>query len=49
MINIFKVSMHISGDDSALTNIEGTAGRRGLCGTLFTLKVKLCIYVSHSL
>uniref|UniRef100_A0A2P2ID09 Triokinase/FMN cyclase n=2 Tax=Hirondellea gigas TaxID=1518452 RepID=A0A2P2ID09_9CRUS len=34
-----KVEMYISGDDSALTEVEHTAGRRGLCGTLFLLKI----------
>lgn len=31
--------MHVSGDDSALSTLTGTAGRRGLCGTLFTFKI----------
>lgn len=34
-----KVEMFISGDDSAMTTVEGTAGRRGLCGTMFLLKI----------
>ncbi|CAL4109001.1 unnamed protein product, partial [Meganyctiphanes norvegica] len=34
-----KVEMHVSGDDSALSTLSGTAGRRGLCGTLFTFKI----------
>ncbi|KAK7085727.1 hypothetical protein SK128_028272, partial [Halocaridina rubra] len=33
------VEMYISGDDAALTKLEGTAGRRGLCGTLFVMKI----------
>ncbi|XP_068231192.1 triokinase/FMN cyclase-like [Palaemon carinicauda] len=35
----FKVDMYISGDDCALTRLEGTAGRRGLCGTIFIFKI----------
>ncbi|XP_050731638.1 triokinase/FMN cyclase-like [Eriocheir sinensis] len=34
-----KVEMYVSGDDSALTKLEGTAGRRGLCGTHFVFKI----------
>nr|XP_053642716.1 triokinase/FMN cyclase-like [Cherax quadricarinatus] len=34
-----KVEMYISGEDCALTQLEGTAGRRGLCGTLFIFKI----------
>lgn len=34
-----KVDMYVSGDDCALTQLEGTAGRRGLCGTLFIFKI----------
>ncbi|XP_063872289.1 triokinase/FMN cyclase-like [Scylla paramamosain] len=34
-----KVEMYVSGDDSALTQLEGTAGRRGLCGTHFIFKI----------
>ncbi|XP_071528911.1 triokinase/FMN cyclase-like [Panulirus ornatus] len=34
-----KVAMYVSGDDCALTQLEGTAGRRGLCGTLFIMKI----------
>nr|XP_045608352.1 triokinase/FMN cyclase-like [Procambarus clarkii]XP_045608353.1 triokinase/FMN cyclase-like [Procambarus clarkii]XP_045608354.1 triokinase/FMN cyclase-like [Procambarus clarkii] len=34
-----RVEMHISGDDCALTELEGTAGRRGLCGTHFIFKI----------
>ncbi|XP_047488459.1 triokinase/FMN cyclase-like isoform X1 [Penaeus chinensis] len=34
-----KVGMYVSGDDSALARVTGTAGRRGLCGTLFVLKI----------
>ena len=31
--------MFVSGDDSALDNVEDTAGRRGLCGTVMLIKV----------
>ncbi|XP_042213285.1 triokinase/FMN cyclase-like isoform X2 [Homarus americanus] len=34
-----KVEMYVSGDDTALTQLEGTAGRRGLCGTMFIFKI----------
>ncbi|XP_042889906.1 triokinase/FMN cyclase-like [Penaeus japonicus] len=34
-----KVGMYVNGDDSALARISGTAGRRGLCGTMFVLKI----------
>lgn len=34
-----KAEMYISGDDCALTRLEGTAGRRGLCGTIFIFKI----------
>ncbi|XP_063602874.1 triokinase/FMN cyclase-like [Penaeus indicus] len=33
------VGMYVSGDDSALARVSGTAGRRGLCGTMFVLKI----------
>ena len=34
-----KVEMVVVGEDCALTSSDKTAGRRGLCGTLFVHKV----------
>merc|ERR1719412_1552405 len=34
-----KVEMFVSGEDCALTSVDKSAGRRGLCGTMFIFKI----------
>ena len=35
-----KIDSVVVGEDCALTDVNQTAGRRGLCGTVFVHKVK---------
>ena len=39
-----KVEMVVVGEDCALTSADKTAGRRGLCGTVFIHKVFVLLY-----
>ena len=34
-----KVEMFVNGEDCALTSTDKSAGRRGLCGTMFIFKI----------
>jgi len=34
-----KVEMFVNGEDCALTSVDKSAGRRGLCGTMFIFKI----------
>jgi len=34
-----KVDMFVNGEDCALTSVDKSAGRRGLCGTMFIFKI----------
>ena len=34
-----QVEMFVSGEDCALTSVDKSAGRRGLCGTMFIFKI----------
>ena len=36
---LLKVEMFVNGEDCALTSVDKSAGRRGLCGTMFIFKI----------
>ena len=38
-MSVFKVEMFVNGEDCALTSVDRSAGRRGLCGTMFIFKI----------
>ena len=37
--SLHQVEMFVSGEDCALTSVDKSAGRRGLCGTMFIFKI----------
>ena len=37
--SLLQVEMFVSGEDCALTSVDKSAGRRGLCGTMFIFKI----------
>ena len=39
LCNFLKVEMFVNGEDCALTSVDKSAGRRGLCGTMFIFKI----------
>merc|ERR1712013_954406 len=41
-----KVEMFVNGEDCALTSTDKSAGRRGLCGTMFTQHGHVCSQVT---